>query len=227
MGRVTIRNVVLAAALAVVSACATKAPPPPPPVVVTIPPRPYPPMNAATNLTVPPLAPDGTRLTVNSGLGTDQAIWNLRSAYNVAALNCRDAQYAPILEGYTAFLKDHSKTLNAVNKSLDKQFRADHGAKFIPLREAYNTQVYNYFALPPVTPAFCEASLQLTEELKTVAPGQLEGFAFTGLAKLDSVFREFFNSYDQYRADLAAWDARYGAGVVTPVAIAPDQSLVQ
>jgi hypothetical protein len=218
--------------VALLSGCGPKevavAPPPPPPVVV-IPPRPMPPLGASPNMMIPAVAVDGSRATVNSGISSAQALWNLRSAYNVAALNCVGPQYEPILAGYKDFLKKHTKSLTAANKTLDKEFKSRFGAKSIRERESYQTQVYNYFALPPVVPALCNAALGLAVDLQTVQAGQLDGFAVTGLAKAEAPFKEFFNSYDQYRADLAAWDARYGAGAsasvpgaTTPVATAPN-----
>lgn len=217
------------AAVIALAGCSTPAPPPPPPpAVVTIPPRPTPPLGAAQNLRIPPLGPDGMRATVNSNVSTAQAIWNLRSAYNVAALNCMDPEFAPILAGYSAFLTKHKKALNNVNKDLDKSFRENFGGKiYIRERETYQTQVYNYFALPPVMPAFCHAALQVSNELLTLPEGQLEAYAVGGLDKFDMPFREFFNSYDQYRADLQAWDARYGAGEPVPVAVPMASGTVQ
>lgn len=206
----------------IVALAGCAAPPPPQPVappIVRIPPRPRPPLNAAENLTIPPRAPDGSRPTVNSNLSTAQMVWNLRSAYNVAALNCLDPQYAPILAGYGQFLKVQSKTLAAVNKDLDKAFKANYGSKiYIRERETYQTQVYNYFALPPVLPSFCNAALQVSNELQAVPAGQLEAYATNGLDKVDSPFRDFFNNYDQYRVDVQAWDARYG--VPAPMTVA-------
>lgn len=218
------------AAVIALAGCSTPAPPPPPPPpVVTIPPRPSPPLGAAPNLTIPPLGPTGARTTVNSNLSTAQIVWNLRSAFNVAALNCLDPEFAPILPGYTSFLETHKKALSTVNKDLDKSFRENFGAKiYIRERETYQTQVYNYFALPPVQPSFCNAALQVSNELLTVPAGQLETYAIGGLDKVDTPFREFFNSYDQYRADLQAWEARYGSGsAVTIAAPAPGQAMLQ
>jgi len=220
--------------VAMLSGCGPKevavAPPPPPPVVV-IPPRPMPPLGAAPNMIVPVLAVDGSRRTVNSGISAAQSLWNLRSAYNVAALNCVGPQYEPILAGYKDFLKKHVKSLTAANKELDKEFKSRFGAKSVREREAYQTQVYNFFALPPVVPALCNAAMGLAVDLQAVPAGQLDGFAVSGLAKAEAPFKEFFNSYDQYRADLAAWEARYGAGAsasapsgTTPVAAAPTVS---
>ena len=132
-------------------------------------------------------------------------MWNLRSAYNVAALNCMKPEHAALLEGYRAFLKNNAKALTAANKSVDQEFKTRFGTTFIRSREAYMTQVYNYFALP----GFCDAALALNAEALTVKPADLNAFAARGLTSLDTVFQDFFLSYDQYRTDLAGWQTRY------------------
>lgn len=206
---------VLATAV-VLAGCATQpAPQAPPPVAVVIPPRPMPPMGASPNLVVPALRTDGTRQTVNSDITNMQAVWNLRSAYNVAALNCLGPQYAPIVTSYGAFLKTHAKTLNAANKDMDKRFKADFGKSYIRERETYLTQVYNYFALPPVVPSLCNEVLAMSGEISAVPAGKLEDYAATGLARMNQPFADFFNSYEQYRSDLTAWEARYGTGAAS------------
>lgn len=216
------------AATALLSACATPAPPPPPPPPqVVIPPRPYPPLGAATNLATPPVGINGIRLTVNVGLTTAQTVWNLRSAYNVAALNCLKPEHAAILENYRAFLKTHSKALNTANKDLDKQYKELAGSEFVRVRETYMTRVYNYFALPPTLPAFCDAALAMSEQAKAIPPGGLDSFAAASLPQLESVFTQFFNSYDQYRSDLSAWEARYGGGAAPALQTITYQSFSQ
>lgn len=216
----------LTGTLAALAACATKpvAPPPPaPPPMVLIPPRPLPPLGAAPNLTVPPLAPDGTRLTINYGVSGGQALWNLRSAYNVAALSCQKPVHQPITADYAAFLKSNKKLLATVYKDLDKQFKKEHGAAFVQKREVFQTQVYNYFSLPPVLPALCDAMLAAGPQLRAVPSKELEARATLELAGLEKIYVDFFNSYDQYRTALAAWEARYGTHttavpVTTPAA---------
>ncbi|WP_051010007.1 hypothetical protein [Novosphingobium pentaromativorans] len=208
---------VLAVTIAVLSGCSTPPPPPPPPPpVVVIPPKPTPPMGAPEHMTVPAADANGVRHTVNSGISTPQAVWNLRSAYNVAALNCVEAQYLPILEGYKRFLKVYAKPLNTANREIDRSFQTQHkGREAIKARESYQTQVYNFFSLPPVDANFCQAAMDLTTELETVDPSQFETYAYTGLAKMEAPFKSFFDSYEQYRADLAAWEARYGNANIT------------
>ena len=210
------------AALTALSACSQKAAAPyiapPPPMVV--PPQPMPPRGASPNLVAPPMNAFGVRQTVNTGLSTAQTTWNLRSAYNVAALNCLQPEHAQIVVNYREFLKTHAKKLSAVNKTIDHEFKAKHGTRFIPPREAYMTQVYNYFALPPTLTSFCDTALAVSQEAATVKSDDLDGFAARGLSQLEQVFLQFYQSYDQYRDDLAAWQQKYMApGTTAPVAV--------
>ena len=209
-------------ALSVLAACAQKAPPPPPPPppVVVIPPQPQPPMGAPENMRIPEVSDAGVRKTVNSDLGTSQAVWNLRSAYNVAALNCVEPEYAALLEGYKQFLKIHDKSLDKADAELNKNFRGAFGKSGTRERETYQTQVYNFFSVPPVKSTFCAAAMQLAADISLVPAGQLEAYAPQGMAKIEAPFMEFFNAYDQYRADLAAWQAKYGGIIV----VAPEQA---
>lgn len=203
--------------LALLAACTTPPPPPPPPPpVVIIPPKPMPPMGAPAVMTIPPVNATGERHTVNTGISTSQTVWNLRSAYNVAALNCTEVKYAPILEGYKRFLKLYDKSLDRANREIDASFKTQHkGREAIKARETYQTQVYNFFSLPPAGDAFCEAGMQLTTEIAAVEPGQFDNWSYTGLAMMEKPFKDFFNAYEQYRADLAAWESRYGTSDIT------------
>jgi hypothetical protein len=167
---------------------------------------------------VPSLDALGVRRTVNYQISPEQITWNLRSAYNVAALNCLEPKHAQIVVNYRAFLRAQEKKLTAVNKALDQEFKVRDGATFVRSREAYMTQVYNYFALPPTLPAFCDAALAMSIEAQAVPSAELDAFAARSLPTLDRVFLRFFLSYDQYRADLAAWQAKYYASTVRPPA---------
>ncbi|MDP3905759.1 hypothetical protein [Novosphingobium sp.] len=219
--KVIIGAATLAAGL--VAACGPKSvpppPPPPPPAptpVVYIPPRPLPPLGAAAGLFVPPVGPDGTRQTINTRLTPAQTIWNVRSAYNVAALNCLKAEHADVLINYKVFLKAQAKGLKAANTAVDADFRKRYGAAFIRPREAYMTQVYNYYAYPATLESFCDAATVIARESKMVKPAELADFSQRSMATLETVFETFYRTFEQYRADVAAWDAKYAP--VAPVA---------
>ena len=93
------------------------------------------------------------------------------------------------------------------------------GPRFIGPRELYMTQVYNYFALPPTLSSFCDAALAMSTEAATVKAADLDSFAARSLPALEQVFLRFYTSYDQYRADLGAWQAKYTVPGSTPAPV--------
>ncbi|MBO9499283.1 MAG: hypothetical protein J7496_03770 [Novosphingobium sp.] len=216
----TLGAVAVVAGLASLAGCGpTKvASAPPPPVVVigypqpeAIPMRPLPPRMASLNIVLPTVGPDGIRNTVNARLNPTEAVWNFRSGWNVAALNCLDARYQPILDGYKAMLKTNAKRLTKVNADLDKQYRTEYGAgvKAIRAREAYLTSVYNYFALPPAREYFCDAALQMSQEALQTPPKDIDSFAMAKLPTLEAAFEHFYQDMERWRIAVAAWDAKY------------------
>ncbi len=205
------------AALAVLLAsCGPKSAPPPPPApkprpVAVIPPRPYPPNNASRDLPVPALASDGLFQSVNRGISPAQTTWNLRSAYNVAALSCPVPARDEITANYKLYLKRHAKALLAANRKIDAEWKGKFGTGFVAQREKYMTNVYNHFALPPTLGEFCKAALAMSRDEKAIKVGELDAFSARSLPNLEIVYDDFYRRYIQYRTDLDAWNAKYGA----------------
>lgn len=201
------------AAVAALSACGGEKKPvvSAPPKPVQIPQKPYPPNQASSNLALPAMGSDGLYRSVNRGISPAQATWNLRSAYNVAALNCNAPQHAEITPGYRAFLTKHTRTLSAVNRAVDAEFRSRHGARFVAPREAYMTEVYNHFAFPPTKTDFCDAMLAINRDVAVVKSSELEAFSVRSLPNVEIVFDDFYRRYARYQSDLAAWQTQYGA----------------
>ena len=217
------------AILASSAAEARKRPPPPPPApppapVAVIPYRPQPPNGASPNFIPPMRAADGLYPSVNRKISPSQIVWNLRSGFNVAALNCSRTEFPAIIDGYRAFLRIHARGLTAANRSVDAEFRAKYGARFVAPREKYMTEVYNHFALPMTVSDFCRAMTVVSAEAPTVPLAQLQAFAARSLPSVEIVFDDFYKRYEQYRIDLAAWDARYGMRQAAYPAPAPATS---
>lgn len=215
-----IRRIVMGASVVLgvglLAACGPKSTPPPPPPpppskpVVVIPPKPYPPNNASRDLPVPALAADGLYQSVNRGISPAQTTWNLRSAYNVAALSCPNPARDEITANYKLFLKRHAKALTAANRKVDAEWKARYAAGSVAQREKYMTNVYNHFALPPAVNDFCKATLAMSRDEKLIKVGELDAFAARSLPSIEIVYDDFFRRYAQWRADHDAWMARYG-----------------
>jgi hypothetical protein len=62
----------------------------------------------------------------------------------------------------------------------------------------------------------------MSNDAKAIKVGQLDRFAATSLPNLEIVFDDFYKRYDQYKADLAAWEAKWagytpGTNILVPV----------
>ena len=87
------------------------------------------------------------------------------------------------------------------------------------------TGVYNHFALPPTQRGFCEAVLAVGHDARGVKPAELTDFASRSLPSIEVVFDDFYRRYDEYRTNLADWEARYGGR--SAVATSPAYDLAQ
>ncbi len=219
----------LAAIIVTIGAVSACAPPPvkvaPPPIIVPPPPpppvMPLPPGGAATSLTIPPLAFDGKRTTPNRLLTPDENVWHFRSALNVAALNCQGPVWGQIATEYNKFIVVHKTRLSQIGKAIDRSYVARYpGQNGLRERDSKMTDLYNYFALPPVKAEFCDTSLRRVVEVNTVPSATLIDYSLGALAEIDGIFIRFFDSYEQYERNLAEWNAKY-APVVAPQLFVP------
>lgn len=214
--RTWVSTAAAAAAVSLLPACTEQAPPPqaalppPPAKPQPIPARPTPPFGASDSTLIPAMA-NGVRMTPNANLNTAETTWNLRSGMNVAALNCLAPQHAPILTAYSAMLDRHRKQFAATNNALESQFRKQYGASYKRVRDSHMTKVYNYFSMPPARARLCDAALAISQAYLEARPSDIDGYAATALPKLESAFEGFFQEFEAYRTNVAAWDAQYGA----------------
>ena len=202
-------------------------PPPPPPVVQAVPYRPVPPPQAAYQMDLPRKDALGVRQTLNTGLDETAALWNFRSGWNVAALNCTRPEHAAILTGYSQMLRAEQRALAAANTALDTHYRdaarAERRAQGLSTgatevnraairnREAQSTATYNYFASPPARHVFCDVATQVANDYLAERPGNFAQFAVSGLQRYEAGFEQFFTAYEAYETASRDWDARYGA----------------
>lgn len=203
------------ASLAAACTTAKPAPPatvaPPAPVVVAPPRMPSPPSNAMLAMTVPVLRADGLRDTPMRDIDDNEKTWYFRAAFNVAALNCQNPQHVRIADDYNRYLQTHKRELDRINKLVEADYRKRYGSSSARIRDTENTQVYNFFALPPVKSDFCEAALVLGQEAAAQPSKDLVTFSARALPMLEGVFDRFYASYERYQTELDQWIALYGS----------------
>ncbi len=206
---------------AMLHGCARKTPevaavtPPPVPVAAAPAPKPKPPLGAAASLTIPAVLSDGNYATPNHALSADAAVWHLRSALNVAALQCNVADPTGVAQ-YNRLLKVHAARFAAAHKALEAEYRRG-GGDWQDRFDDSMTRVYNYFAQPPVRDQFCATALPMLAQVADMPIGGIDAFAAPGIASLDQPFVDFYRAYDQYRIELAVWQA----GQVPRLAVDP------
>lgn len=184
---------------------------PPPPVVIAPPRMPSPPSNAMMAMALPPVRPDGLRDTPMRDIDDNERLWYFRAAFNVAALNCQSPQHARITDDYNLFIKTHKRELDRINKIVEDKYRKRYGTGYARIRDTENTQVYNFFAFPPVKYDFCDAALVLGQEANAQPSKDLVTFSARALPALEGVFDRFYASYENYQTDLQKWIALYGS----------------
>lgn len=209
--RSTFRSVCLAVAAAMAVAACKSAPvpvkvDPGPPV------RPMPPLGAAHGIYIPAADPEtGERKTPNSDIDPDDTVWNFRSAFNVAALNCLQPRWAGMADHYNSFLRNSSVPLTRINRSLDARFRAAFPAvNGLRVRDTHTTEIYNYFSLPPTMDLLCDLLYANAPGAATLTEDQLYPYSKRVLDELDAIFIQFYEDYEDYLRRLAEWEALYG-----------------
>ncbi len=209
--------VFLAGAMA---ACAPKpapilVPKPLPPVIIPPPPpqplKPLPPGGAASSTKLPSYGADGVRITPNRGLSRDEMIWHFRAALNVAALNCQGPIWGEIAQNYNKVLVLHKTRLNQSNLTVDNEYRKRFpGQNALRVRDTRMTDIYNYFALPPVRQEYCDTALRKSREAILVPSVEFPDFSIAGLSEMDGIFLRFYDAYAKYEIDVADWNLKYG-----------------
>jgi hypothetical protein len=226
------KNLALVFVIGAVAACGPTPPPKPlpvpPPAPIYIPPPPPPPVmplppgGAASSTKLPAYAADGMRTTPNRGLSREETIWNFRAAINVAALNCQGPVWGVIAQNYNQMIMVHKARLNQANTAVDGEYRKRFpGQNALRVRDTRTTELYNYFALPPVREAFCNAALNKSQEAITVPVAAFPEYAIGGLSDFDTIFLNFYDAYAKYQIDIAEWNLKHPPTQATGSATGP------
>ena len=137
------------------------------------------------------------------------AIWNMRAALNVAALQCQFSPFLNTVKNYNAMLKHHADELTQAQSIMLGHFKRYDGAKAVNSFDQYTTRTYNSYSTLDAQYAFCEAAGKAGRQVLAAPRGQMGAVALQ------------YNA--QIRASLSEQPLSAALAVVemTPIAVAP------
>jgi hypothetical protein len=101
------------------------------------------------------------------------AVWNIRAALNVAALQCQFSPFLRTVKTYNSFLQAHSEELSRAQATLIDHFKRASGAKAQTNFDMYTTRTYNSYSTLDAQYAFCEAAGIIGRRALAVPKGKL------------------------------------------------------
>jgi hypothetical protein len=101
------------------------------------------------------------------------AIWNVRAALNVAALQCQYSKYLATTPNYNAFLKHHADEIAKAQATMIAHFKRYEGAKANAAFDTYLTKTYNSYSTIDAQYQFCEAAGIVGREVLAIPKGKL------------------------------------------------------
>jgi hypothetical protein len=118
------------------------------------------------------------------------AIWNVRAALNVAALQCQYSKYLATTPNYNAFLKHHAEEMSKAQAVLMAHFKRYDGAKATAAFDTYLTKTYNSYSTLDAQYQFCEAAGVIGREVLVIPKGKLGVEALRHTPQIRAAFSE-------------------------------------
>lgn len=123
-----------------------------------------------------------------SGTGSKRAIWQLRSALNVAALLCRSQGQQAIGARYNRLLRQNRAMFADAYAAEQARFRQTYGKDWLSHQDHEMTRLYNTYASPDGQQRFCSTASAISVQALDVDANAFGGFAVAAVARLDAPF---------------------------------------
>nr|WP_295661308.1 hypothetical protein [Polymorphobacter sp.] len=103
------------------------------------------------------MTPNAVRLRATTP-AEDQAnaVWSVRAALNIAALQCQFSGFLATVRNYNDVLRQHSEELDRARATMVAHFRRYDGAQAQNSFDRYTTQTYNSYSTLDAQYSFCE-----------------------------------------------------------------------
>jgi hypothetical protein len=182
--------------------------------------QPEPPGGAAATLQLPANDGAGGWATPNRNVADVRALWHVRAALNVAAIGCRGQNADALVENYNRLQLRHKAAIAASERAVISAMAGTAA------RDKLATQLYNFFAMPPVQNEFCPVAFAISANIVTLPSAEVAQRAPEYLAQLDAPFQKFYTAYAVYKRDMKSW-ATNNAGRPVAERMAPSESYKQ
>jgi hypothetical protein len=101
------------------------------------------------------------------------AVWNVRAALNVAALQCQFSAFLATVKNYNDLLKHHGDELTQAQATMLGHFRRYDGARAANSFDQYTTRTYNSYSTLDAQYRFCDAAGKVGREALAIPKGRL------------------------------------------------------
>ena len=101
------------------------------------------------------------------------AVWNVRAALNIAALQCQFSPFLATVANYNDLLKHHGDELARAQVTMLGHFKRYDGARAANSFDQYTTKTYNSYSTLDAQYRFCEAAGIVGRKTLTIAKNKL------------------------------------------------------
>ncbi|MGI4878259.1 MAG: hypothetical protein ACRYG4_12335 [Janthinobacterium lividum] len=101
------------------------------------------------------------------------AVWSVRAALNIAALQCQFSGFLATVRNYNDVLRQHSDELDRARATMVAHFRRYDGAQAQNSFDRYTTQTYNSYSTLDAQYSFCERAAVAGRAALTLRKGEL------------------------------------------------------
>lgn len=118
------------------------------------------------------------------------AVWTLRAALNVAALQCQYSRFLRTVDQYNQMLKMHGAELALAQDTMTRHFTRTMKNGGLAAFDRYNTRSYNSFSTLDAQYNFCWHAGQAGQELRMAPVGQMAAVAEIHIPLLRGALRQ-------------------------------------
>jgi hypothetical protein len=117
-----------------------------------------------------------------------EAVWKMRAALNVGALQCQYDPALKVVDNYNQFIKQHKAGLETARTTMEGYYRRRYGKAWAGQFDRYNTKTYNSFSATGVQVAYCNKMGDVGTKALALSADALTPYAVTTVPEIRAIF---------------------------------------